>query len=281
MDFMYQYYEAPLEYHHELNQKPNRDNFYFHVDSQCEIYGFLSGDGAFRVEGTRYMLDRPTILIMRAGEAHCFELHSESPYEREVVHFNADIFQELDPGGLLMEPFYKRPLGSGNLIAMDDTKSTALWQYLRAMHSTSTDPRMQRLTLISYLLPLLYEIRQAYLERQCMPDASDSQDLIGKIVKYINAHLNEPLSAEMLAKRFYISQSQINRLFHQKIGSSIYQYIQFKRLIEARLLLRSGVAPGEVYTRCGYRDYSCFYKAYVKFFAISPGEERKYKNQTS
>ena len=72
MDFIYQYYQDPLEYHHELNQYPNREDFSLHVDSQCEIYGFLSGDGAFRVEGNRYRLSKPTILIVRDGEAHCF-----------------------------------------------------------------------------------------------------------------------------------------------------------------------------------------------------------------
>ncbi|MFR1517469.1 MAG: helix-turn-helix domain-containing protein [Clostridia bacterium] len=278
MDFKYQYYEDPLEYHHELNQHPNQDDFYFHVDSQCEIYGFLSGDGAFRVEGTRYRLSKPTILIVREGEAHCFEFFSQSPYEREVVHFNADILRQSDPEGLLMAPFYDRPLGYGNLIAADEQTAERLWYYMRAMHSTSTDPKIQRLTLISYLLPLLYEIRTIYLTHQSAAENADPQELIGRIVKYINAHLNEPLSSEMLAKKFFVSQSQINRLFNQRIGSSVYQYIQFKRLIEARLLLRSGQAPGEVYLHCGYNDYSCFYKAYKKFFGIAPGDERKQKS---
>ena len=177
-----------------------------------------------------------------------------------------------------MEPFYNRPLGYGNLISYDEKTSERLWRYMSAMHSTSADPKVQRLTLLSYLLPLLYEIRAVYLERQFVSESSDPQELIGRIVKYINAHLNEPLSSEMLARKFFISQSQINRLFNQKIGSSVYQYIQFKRLIEARLMLRSGMAPGEVFFQCGYNDYSCFYKAYKKLFGIAPGDERKQKN---
>ena len=275
MDFIYQYYQDPLEYHHELNQYPNREDFSLHVDSQCEIYGFLSGDGAFRVEGKRYRLSKPTILIVRDGEAHCFELFSQSPYEREVVHFNSDIFKELDPDGLLMEPFYNRPLGYGNLISYDEEASERLWHYMRAMHSTSADPKVQRLTLISNLLPLLYEIRMIYQEHQQIRETLDAQDLIGIIVKYINEHLNEALSTELIAKKFFISQSQINRLFNKQIGSSVYQYIQFKRWIKAQLMLRSGMAPGDVYLNCGYNDYSCFYKAYKKFFGVTPGSEKK------
>jgi len=87
MDFKYQYRSQDLEYHHELNQFPDENNFFFHVDPYCEIYGFISGNCYFQVEGTRYELKGPTILILGQGEAHSLNLITKMPYEREVVHF--------------------------------------------------------------------------------------------------------------------------------------------------------------------------------------------------
>lgn len=98
---------------------------------------------------------------------------------------------------------------------------------------------------------------------------------IGNIVKYINFHLHEPLTVESIARAFYLSQSQLNRVFHKKVGSSVYQYLQLKRLIEARLMLKAGRTPDDVARACGYSDYSCFYKAYRKNFGTSPYDDIK------
>lgn len=275
MDFKYQYLDETLEYHHELNQHPCTTNFFFHVDPWCEIYGFLSGDCYFRVEGTKYVLNEPSILILGQGEAHCIEFFSQSPYEREVVHFSLSVLKEIDADGFLAEPFFSRPLGQGNLISVDREKAKQFWYYMNAMHSTSTDPKIQRLTLLANLFPLLYEIRLEYQRLQSNITCYEEQDLIGNVVKYINFHLHEPLTVESIAKAFYLSQSQLNRIFHKKIGSSVYQYIQLKRLIEARLMLKAGRTPGDVARACGYSDYSCFYKAYRKNFGTSPYDDIK------
>lgn len=275
MDFKYQYLDEMLEYHHELNQCPCTADFFFHADPQCEIYGFLSGDCCFRVEGTKYILNEPAILILRQGEAHCIEFFSQSPYEREVVHFSQEILNEIDPDGFLAEPFFNRPLGQGNLITVEKEQSKRFWYYMNAMHSTSSDRKIQRLTLLANLFPLLWEIRIEYQRLQSSAAAGDTEDLIGNIVKYINSHLHELLTVEQIAKAFYLSRSQLNRLFHKRIGSSVYQYIQLKRLIEARLMLKAGRNPGDVARACGYTDYSCFYKAYRKYFGAAPYGDKK------
>lgn len=273
MDFKYQYRSQDLEYHHELNQFPDENNFFFHVDPYCEIYGFISGDCYFQVEGTRYELKGPTILILGQGEAHSLNLITKMPYEREVVHFTPELVKIMDPDGLLLEPFFNRPFGEKNLISVDKEKSKQLWAYMNAMHSTSTDPQVQRLTMLAYLFPLLYEIRCEY-NRLSKTVLDKEEDAVDKIVKYINDNLGEKLNIEDIARQFFLSPSQLNRIFKQRLGSSVYQYIQLKRLLKAHLLLKSGKASGEVARICGYTDYSCFYKAYRKNFGVSPGSEK-------
>jgi methylphosphotriester-DNA--protein-cysteine methyltransferase len=39
-----------------------------------------------------------------------------------------------------------------------------------------------------------------------------------------------------------------------------------------RELLRQGKKPTEVFSSCGYQDYSTFYRAYLQFFGYSPKE---------
>ena len=273
MDFKYQYKASDMEYHHELNQYPDENNFFFHVDPYCEIYGFISVNCYFQVEGTRYELKEHTILILGQGESHSLNLLSKMPYEREVVHFTPELVRTVDPDGLLLEPFFNRPFGEKNLISVDKEKSKQLWSYMNAMHSTSTDPKIQRLTMLSYLFPLLYEIRCEY-NRLSKLVSGKEDDIVDRIVKHINSNLGDELNIEDIAKQFYLSSSQLNRVFKQRLGSSVYQYIQLKRLLKAHLLLKNGQSSGEVARICGYNDYSCFYRAYRKNFGIAPSNEK-------
>ena len=87
---------------------------------------------------------------------------------------------------------------------------------------------------------------------------------------YVNKHLFEELSVPILAKQFFMSTSQFNRVFKQAAGASPWEYITIKRLTAAREKIRNGVSVQSACESCGFRDYSAFYRAYVKHFGCAP-----------
>ena len=72
---------------------------------------------------------------------------------------------------------------------------------------------------------------------------------------------------------FFISKSQLCRLFKKATGSTLWQYITIKRLTKARLMLREGEKPTKVCFACGFNDYSTFYRAYIKYYGHGPNLE--------
>ena len=46
-------------------------------------------------------------------------------------------------------------------------------------------------------------------------------------------------------------------------------------MILARDLFLSGEHASKIYADCGYRDYSSFYKAYVRIFGFAPSEKEE------
>jgi AraC-like DNA-binding protein len=56
------------------------------------------------------------------------------------------------------------------------------------------------------------------------------------------------------------------------VGTSIYRYVIFRRLLQARELMSAGEPPGEVYQLCGFGDYANFYRAFKGEYGISPRE---------
>ena len=137
-------------------------------------------------------------------------------------------------------------------------------------------PVLTRLVAATMLPAILSEIFRGYQRRQKepQPDTRIPQTRIREILQYVNRHLYEELTLDDLCRRFYISKTQLGRLFRAATGSTAWDYILVKRLIRARQLILSGVPITEASMRCGFRDYSAFYRAYKKRYTTSPTADR-------
>ena len=102
--------------------------------------------------------------------------------------------------------------------------------------------------------------------------ASRGSQAVSKVVDYVNLHYSEPLSLDDLADRFYVSKYHLSHEFHRQVGTSVYRYIQKKRLLIARQLLQQGKKPNEVYSVCGFGDYAGFYRAFKSEYGAAPRE---------
>ena len=58
---------------------------------------------------------------------------------------------------------------------------------------------------------------------------------------------------------------------------SVWDYVVLKRLLYAKALLGNGETPAAACAKCGFRDYSPFFRAYKAQFGVSPKEHRSKK----
>ena len=144
-------------------------------------------------------------------------------------------------------------------------------ELLDAMCTTAENEKERRLKILSYLYPLLEQLYMAFFKKDdpLLVQRSSTE----KMVSYINQHLSDNLSLDVLSERFFLSVSQINRLFKQATGSPVGEYILVKRLMTARSLLHEGHSAMDACQKSGFKDYSAFYRSYCKQFGISPRED--------
>lgn len=265
---LFYFKDSMLYVHHTLDDHPQ--SFPIHLHEMYEIYYFISGDCSYLVEGSEYVLKPHDLLITRSAEAHKMIPHSDAPYERIVIHFHPLLISSIDPDALLLRPFTDRPLGVHNLYrALDGI--TPHWCAYFAQLDLKTDITAQkRLNIIRCLIDILSNLAFANtISESTLPQGSN---IACRLINYVNDHLFEDISLHSVSDAFFLSSSQLNRIFRRASGYSCWSYIKVKRLLAARELLRQGQPAASVCEACGFHDYSAFYRAYRAQFGAAPSE---------
>lgn len=274
MDFFDNYYDDDILYEHFRTEKPDPANFTMHTHDTNELLYFISGNGVFHVEGTAYKLCDGDIIITRRGEAHYIEIDKNTPYERAYINFDQRLLSSIDPSGALMKSYFERDAGTENQFSSKKF-SESISIHLQNFIKQGSDRRTQ---ILSGLIPILNEIKIVFESRGNTADEVENT-LIFRIINYINSNIFDDISLDGLCEKFYISKSYLCQIFKKSTGSTVNRYVTVKRLMAAQDLIRMGNPPTKVYLKCGFSDYSVFYRAYKNRYGHSPNECKKHKGK--
>jgi AraC family transcriptional regulator len=104
----------------------------------------------------------------------------------------------------------------------------------------------------------------------------DHAECIADVMKYIRAHMSEPLDRETLAAVAGFSVPHFHRVFTAHVGESAISYVRRLRLERAARKLRMGAVDiTEVALAAGYDTHAAFGKAFKQQFGLSPSEFRQ------
>ena len=235
----------------------------FHTHETYEIFVLLEGSCDYYVEGVIYNLRPGDLLITKRNEAHFMHIAPCASYHQAVVRFNAEALLGNESNQLLSF-LDSKPLGQFNCFPKSVFQDTNWRYYVDQLFDKKDQPEQAKI----YLTVLLHELSLAY-PHIATPD-NMCQDLLSQILTYINQNLSAPLSVEHICQQFFISRAQLNRLFRKMTSCSVWDYVVVKRLLYAKVLLESGETPAIACTKCGFNDYSPFFRAYKAQFGVSP-----------
>ena len=97
-----------------------------------------------------------------------------------------------------------------------------------------------------------------------------------EVARYMEEHLDEPLSIPQLSRRAFLSPTAFKAAFRQRYGLAVHAWLRQKRMERAAQLLRgSSLTVLEVAQTVGYSSGSQFSTAFRQRYGTSPGKFRK------
>ena len=114
------------------------------------------------------------------------------------------------------------------------------------------------------------------IDQLCSPVENELREsprssLVGDVQNRIANYISERLDVESMARHFRVSREHLSRVFREQTGTPLHAYITRARLRFAmNLLLQTRLNVKEIAAKCGYTEYSVFYRAFRKRIGMSP-----------
>lgn len=107
------------------------------------------------------------------------------------------------------------------------------------------------------------------------PPDNKTNATVSSIIRYIEENYGNELYLEKIAQEVNVSSKYVSRMFKEKMGVNLTDYISMYRMTKAKeLLLQTNISVNEVAERVGIFSRATFLRLFKKFEGVSPKEFR-------
>lgn len=237
------------------------------VQSLPEFYRLWyikEGQGVLYMNGHRYEVQTGQLYLLPPGSQIVFGSETLPAIGIYWCHFRASM-GDMQLFELLQLPFCVKPVHGDHIIDCFES-------LIHAFHSTSlsSDLRVKAgmLEVIAYYLDYCGQ-QEEIMQR------IDSLEVIDRVLEYIDEHLDGNIGVDELAKLAFLHPNYFISFFKSAVGFSPIQYVNRRRLEEARRLLeQTDRAVNEVAGQVGLQNHylSRLFKQHI---GLSPTQYRR------
>lgn len=249
-----------------------------HCHDFYEIYIHYGGGIAMCVDDRTYDL-KPDMLMIFSP----FCMHGLSKainlmhYERAYLSISTEALKQVGCGCLDMQTVLTEALKDGSCQFRMDHEDAEKCKVLLSgidnradqSHPVACYENMSR--IVAFMSIVLRTIGN----KEATQVPSTNISIMQEVLTYINDHYTEPLTLQSIADRFHISTSYLSHEFSAYTNRSVYDYILYRRITLAQMMLHSERPIGEIADLCGFSDYSGFLRKFSSLFGMSP---KAYRN---
>ena len=257
------YENSDFTYNQITKKDQSKDDYSPHFHDVYELIFIKGGKLSYIVDGRKYALAENSLVISRPGDIHCIVIEDTAcEYERYNILFNEKA---------LFSKAYERIPKDLNVI--DFTRSNTVKNIFDKMEYYSKNLPEEDL---KHILPSLTEevLFNILIELSDSAAAmyTELDQTMQRAVRYIDENLFTICDLEEICNNIYVTKSHLHHLFIKHLKITPKKYILAKRLAVARREIYMGAKVTEVFLKCGFSDYSSFFRAYKNHFGSSPSK---------
>ena len=243
-----------------------------HYHDFHEINCVLRGTGVFRLGGTEYVTEPGTVTFVRRNDLHNIVKQSSDYYERAYLHIREEFLEsrssELTNLNLL---FSKNGKPASQVIQVD---AAWLCDQISRLDAPDADGYGADVVRENRFIEFMIELNKAVFdsENAVVPRDLPVSALILAVMSYVDEKLDDDLSLDAVAAKFFISKYYLSRQFKTNTGLNFHQYTLKKRLLHSKdLLIEHGNAL-DVYQISGFSSYTHFLRCFKDEFGMTTKE---------
>ena len=258
---------------HEYTPELHYHDFY-------EIQFYLSEEedgiiGDITINGNKRTLIQGCLVLINMFDQHQIHITTKAPYTRFCISFDSSLllFASSDKSNMFnifsicSEPRFSKPLTPPQIKSLMD-----IYEKYTSTHIEHGQDIMD----MSIILDLFAHIYNIFYDGNEISAAdSRSMEVVTKLIGYIDEHLAEDLSLEVLADYVSFSIYHLSRIFKKYTGTTLNRYIITKRIDKARLMLGGDMPITNISQEVGFNNYNHFYRTFKTMTGLSPADYRE------
>lgn len=255
-----------ITFYHSKDEPTTPDNVswapHLHVDYEI-LFVYSVEKAEFNISGFKYDLKPFDFVFIKPATLHNLTIPYPQNYERCGLYFPenaipAELKNEANDFNRIYHLSESHPL-----YRLIDDLSRAEKLFSKEDFSTY---------LSTALTQILYRIK--YTERSDDVNVGVSNDVIDRIVRYIDEHITEPLNAEIITEKFFVSKSWLSHNFKKYLGISLKKYINRKKLLTIENLIPTGLSITQLSEGYSYNNYVTFFRQYKQYTGKKPKDNK-------
>lgn len=242
-----------------------------HVHKHFEFLRFIDGDASYISGSETCILEKGDIIITHPNTFHTISLDSSVPYSRQFIQLSPNFLSRIPSPlirSIISDKFPKTQIIHKNTAAQFDLYSF----YDKCMELLSNKTEKNKFFTALLLQKFAVTINEAISADRRLPDTSEESPAFSRLKSWLDEHYAENFTLDDMTKIFSMSKYYICHLFKEEAGITVSDYVSLKRIDAARSFVNEGGTITDIYRKCGFNDYSSFYRTVKNYTGMSPSE---------
>lgn len=240
---------------------------HFHFHSHYEMSFVFGGNLTVINTGDTIKTNKPCIILHSPNTFHAVIAEKGIRYKRYNIHFDDEFILKFPAEYLNVKRLFTGNFSVTELLEADVEE---LMVYVNLIFGVR-DNKDRQCLLLAALINKLCD----YVGTARTIDDNENISYIENVIQYIADNYGEPLTAGVLADKFYVSSAKLNSDFKAMTSVTLHKYIVTVRLINAKRMLISGKSVLETSVECGFFNESHFIRTFKEKTGMTPSKYAK------